>query len=69
MKNAASHEFFEDDNSSNRLAVVIPLHPAGKRSKRTKKKPVTTDTATPQVVAQVPDFTTPVFRPKKHDML
>ncbi len=69
MKKAASHEFYEVDESSNQLAVVIPLHPARKTAKQNKKKPVTAGPVTQQAATPLPDFTTPVFKPKKHDML
>ena len=67
MKKAASHQFYEDDVSSNQLAVVIPLHPARKRVKQNKKKPAAAD-AVAHAAAPLPDFTTPVFKPRKHDM-
>lgn len=68
MKKAASHEFYEDDKSSKQLAVVIPLHPEKKATGQAKKKAATAkpvvQTATPP-----PVFTTPVFKPKRHDLL
>ena len=67
MKKAASHQFYEVDDTSNELAVVIPLHPARKTVKQNKKKAVTAEPVT-RAAAPVPDFTTPVFKPRKHDM-
>ena len=68
MKKAASHEFYEEVESLNQLAVIIPLHPARKTAKQNKKKPVTAEPVT-QAATPLPDFTTPVFKPRKHDML
>jgi hypothetical protein len=68
MKKAALHELYTSDQSSQQLAVVIPLHPERKPAKSQRKrsvaiKPVINETTTP-----LPVFTTPVFKPKKHDM-
>ncbi len=67
MKKAASHEFYEDLESSNQLAVVIPLHPARKTTKQNKKTAAAESVT--QAATPIPNFTTPVFRPKKHNIL
>jgi hypothetical protein len=68
MNNAAPRRLFEegpgDDESS--LAPVIPLKSVTEKSETKKAK---TDPVKTGLKKSTPDFTGPVFKPKKHDML
>ncbi len=69
MNKALSQLSVNEDKSSKQMAIVIPLHPVEKVvAKRYRKKalPVKKEI---QDSTPVPTFTSPVFRPKKHDLL
>jgi len=69
MNKALSQLPINEDQLSKQMAIVIPLHPVEKSTaKRQRKKPLTVKKGTQDSTA-VPKFTSPVFRPKKHDML
>ena len=69
MKKAASRELYEDDESSKQLAVVIPLHLPERETPKQTKKTIAVVKAATEDGTSVPGFTTPVFKPRKHDML
>ena len=57
-----------EDQSTKQMAVIIPLHPTAEATpKRFRKKALTVKKGTTNVTS-APSFTSPVFRPKKHDM-
>ena len=69
MNKALSQLPVNEDQSSKQMAIVIPLHPAEKTTvKRQRKKVLAVKKGTQDSTA-VPNFTSPVFRPKKHDLL
>jgi hypothetical protein len=69
MNKALSQLPINEEALSKQMAIVIPLHPVEKKAvKRQRKKTLTINKET-QDNTPVPNFTAPVFRPKKHDLL
>ena len=67
MNNAAPRRLYEEgagDEPS--LAPVIPLKSVKEKDETTKAKPASVKMG---LKKSVPDFTEPVFKPRKHEML
>lgn len=67
MNNVASRRFYDESHGAESpLAPVIPLKSVKEKNENNKANPGSLKTG---LRKKVPDFTEPVFKPKKHDML
>jgi hypothetical protein len=67
MNNAAPRRLYEEGAEDEvSLAPVIPIKSVKEKDESKKAKPASVKTG---LKKSVPDFTEPVFKPRKHDML
>jgi hypothetical protein len=68
MNNALKQVLTNDDDQPKQTAVIIPIEKI--TSKRNRKKSSSQSKEAQAITpAPSPDFTSPVFKPRKHDLL
>jgi len=67
MNNALKQVLPNEDAQPKQTAVIIPIEKNNSRRSRKKNIPENKGTAA-DIPAALPDFTSPVFKPRKHDM-
>jgi hypothetical protein len=67
MNNAAPRRHYEEGTGEeSSLAPVIPIKSVTEKDETKKAKPASVKTG---LKKSIPDFTEPVFKPRKHEML